>query len=187
LVDFISEQAPIAAMREHLETLVHICEEQLRVLDAERSAIVAELRDYRQMLAADANPDQEESRTKSIEKWLGNLSPTWLAILARLAGYTRFGASDVVLASNELHRLHEAVKQQSPGNARFQLSAYTKKKLIERLGGGNYRLTDKCRASLDLLREERLRLASLRPANSSQNKVWARAGGSGPRTAGDAR
>jgi hypothetical protein len=153
-------------MREHLEILIHHCRGRLEELDAERKALLEEVSEYEEMLNFELAMPQSERALKAMERRLGNLSPTWLAILSRLLTYKHFRAGDVVLVSNELHEQQDAIKKQKRGNVRFQLSAYAKKKLIERLGGGNYRISEKYRAVLELLVAERSRLASFRPPDS---------------------
>jgi hypothetical protein len=169
-------------MREHVELLIFLCRQRMVELDTELSALAEEIRDYNRILAASSKTELVPAASKAINRWLG-LSPSWLAILARLARYKHFRASDMVLVSRELHKQNDAIKEQNLNNARYQLSAYTKKGLIQRLGGANYRVAEKCRTSLELLQAEK----ASHIVDQGQLKIWARAGGSGPRTAGDAR
>jgi hypothetical protein len=72
-----------------------------------------------------------------------NLSPEWIAILRRLADFTSFNSGDVERAARELGFKQTAV------NVRSQLSAYTEKGIIRRLGLGKYRVSDGVKLTLE--------------------------------------
>jgi hypothetical protein len=139
------------SMREGIEELVFYCRQRLKELDEERAAIVAEVAEYQELLRGEIVAKEPWKIVKALEKHLGRLSTTWAAIFHRLSTYKHFNVRDVLLVASNLHRTHSRFRAQSEGNVRFQLSVYTKSGLVERVGGGRYRVGAKYSTSLSLL------------------------------------
>ena len=158
-------------MREQLEVITYHCRQRLAALDAAQSDAADELRVYEAMLKVNDDELRPEVVELAIRKSLGNLSPTWLAILSRLCSYKSFRPNDVVLVARDLNKRNAAIKQQTLGNARFQLHAYTKRGLLERRGGGNYRLNEKSIASLALVASVRSHKVPHRDFDSNNNGI----------------
>jgi hypothetical protein len=165
-------------MREHLETLIYVCRERLEAVESERIALADELRNYERMLGATTDLQCEEY----IVRRLG-VSPAWLAVLTELRTYRRFRAEDIIRVSGQLHSQQETIKVPTRGNVRFQLSKYVTKRLVDRLGGGNYRLNKKCSAAIEVL----CALKTSHSSRTTNTRNWVRAAGSDPTPAGDAR
>jgi hypothetical protein len=132
-------------------TLLFLCRGQLADLETRRTSLCQEIGGYEKLLETDLESLDADFLAKSIQRGLGNLSPAWVAILARLSKFKHFNASDVILISRELNKQQDTIKIQSHGNVRFQLSAYVKSRLIDRLGNGDYRVSDKTRIALELI------------------------------------
>src|SRR5262245_11256614 len=151
-------------MRDYLETQIAMRRQRLAALDHERSTVMAEIRAYEDALAhvdEDATVASGQTRKEASKRSSRlsnqeslNLSPTWIALLRRLASFKHFNASEVILVARELHKEQSAIKEQSWSNVRSQLSIYTKRGIIMRLGGGNYRLSDKTKTALTVRKEE---------------------------------
>ncbi|MGB9370141.1 MAG: hypothetical protein WCE79_29445 [Xanthobacteraceae bacterium] len=138
-------------MREQLENLLFRCRRQMSALDDRRTELFDEIRGYEELLEADPDSVTPEIVERLIRRSLGNLSPTWMAILARLLSFKRFNATDIQGVSQELNRKQNAIKVLSHGSVRFQLTTYAKSGLIKRIGNGDYRLSEKARAALELV------------------------------------
>jgi hypothetical protein len=80
------------------------------------------------------------------------LTKAWAAILRRLSTYKHFRAADVILVSRDFQQHGNIGRIQTPGSARAQLCQLTRKGIIKRLGGGNYRVTEQTKAALEHLR-----------------------------------
>jgi hypothetical protein len=145
----------LPAMRVFLQQKIIERRQRLIALDRERSAVQAELGVYEEMLAnlpddptAAAEPTTDSSHLDDRVKL--NITRAWVAILDRLAPFKHFNASEVMLVARELFKEKILSKEQTKDGIRAQLSQYTKRGLIKRLGGGNYRLTEPTKASLIL-------------------------------------
>src|SRR5262245_49519201 len=142
-------------MRLYLETQIAARRQRLAAVEHERSTLLAEIRAYEDALAhatkgsTEGSPGSIRRATPKGPSQQGlNLSPTWTAILRRLADFKRFNAGEIMLVARELHKQQDAIKEQSPANVRSQLSLYAKRGIIMRLGGGNYRLSDDTKTTL---------------------------------------
>lgn len=129
-----------------------IDEKRRRLADLDKDRLVELLAGFWatvEDLLNDATVD-DQVRTKSKGKKNADIKLTkaWAAILLRLCSYEHFRASDVILISREFHSDGKIDRIQTPGGARAQLCQLTKKRIIKRLGGGNYRVTEKTRATL---------------------------------------
>jgi hypothetical protein len=86
---------------------------------------------------------------KDKSKFSVRLTKTWTAILRRLSTFKHFRAADVILVSREFQNDGKISRIQTPGSARAQLCHLTRKGVIKRLGGGNYRVTEQTKNALE--------------------------------------
>ena len=100
--------------------------------------MLAEIRAYEDALA-----HAKEGRKTNAGMSQGlNLSAEWAAILRRLADFTAFNSGDVEIAARELGFTQTGV------NIRSQLSAYTEKDILRRLGLGQYCVSEATKLAL---------------------------------------
>ena len=100
------------------------------------------------LLGDAADGGQARTKSKASNSAGIKLTKAWTAILRRLSSYDHFRASDVILISRDFEKTGEIDRIQTPGGARAQLCQLTKKGIIKRLGGGNYKVTEKTKAAL---------------------------------------
>jgi hypothetical protein len=129
-----------------------IAEKRRRLASLEKDRLVELLAGFWitiEMLLED-DPSNAARKTKSNGRTSNNLKLTkaWTAILRRLCTYKHFRASDIILISREFQKNGEVDRIQTPGGTRAQLSHLTKKGIIKRLGGGNYRISDQAKTDL---------------------------------------
>jgi hypothetical protein len=139
-------------MRDYLETQIASRRKRLAALDRERATLVGELTAYEDALAksTDGSIDLTEFREPTERNQSLPVLRAWLVILQRMADFTHFNASEVMLVARTLYDEGKLRKPQTNDGVRAQLSLYAKKGIIKRIGGGNYRLTHDTRATLGL-------------------------------------
>jgi hypothetical protein len=139
-------------MRDYLEDQIATRRRRLAALDGERAKLIGELAAYEDALtnASDRSIDFATLKKPTDGQKSLSVSSAWRAILRRLANFKHFNASEVMLVARSLHADGILKKEQTNDGVRAQLSLYTKKGLIKRLGGGNYHLTNQTRAALEV-------------------------------------
>jgi hypothetical protein len=142
-------------MREYLETQIGKRRQRLAAIDTERNQLSAELTALEAALEHSQDPaneadlnDANRPKSRLSKRPSFNLSPTWVAILERLSGFQHFNARDVRQIAATLHREQTAIKEQTYGNVRVQFSLYTKRGILKRLGGGNYKVSEMAKIAL---------------------------------------
>lgn len=129
-----------------------IDEKRRRLADLDKDRLVELLAGFwvtvENLLDDSAVTGNVRAKSKSSNNVDIKLTNAWRAILLRLCGYNHFRATDVILISRELQSNGEINRVQTPGGARAQLCQLTKRQVIKRLGGGNYKVTDKTKATL---------------------------------------
>jgi hypothetical protein len=138
-------------MRDYFEQQITSRRNRLAALERERAVLAAEIAAYQDALAktAEGSIGLIETSSTSKEEILP-VSKAWRTILTRMAGFTHFNAREVLLAATVLNNEGKLNKPQTREGVRAQLSLYTKKGFLQRLGGGNYRLAEKTRVTLGL-------------------------------------
>jgi hypothetical protein len=143
-------------MPSNLENQIKARRKRLADLDQERSELLDQLlRDVSTLVNQNSKSRRKEllhHPTKEVEFEPLNISRNWTAILTRLSGFRTFNASEVGLIvrtlRNEEATDEKRMRPQTLGNIRSQLSLLTKRNIIKRLGGGNYRLTEQTKKVL---------------------------------------
>lgn len=139
-------------MTEYLEKQIAARRSRLASLEKERATLIAELTAYEDALAnaADGAGQITLPASHRHQRQLLPVSSAWRSILQQLAGFKHFNASDVKLIAQKLHSDGTLRKPQTSDGVRAQLSLYAKKQIVKRLGGGNYRLTERTKTALGL-------------------------------------
>ena len=113
---------------------------RLAALEEERARLVSEL---------GSAGYWSNSRTDAADRGAGwdstahpRLGHAWTLILTELISYRHFRANDVMRISLTLMKEGRILRDQSHASARAQLSHLTKKGVVNRLGGGNYRVSE---------------------------------------------
>jgi len=129
-----------------------IAEKSRRLASLEKDRLVELLAGFwitvEMLLEGQPSHSNGKTRDKSKAFPTVKLSKAWTGILRRLCTYKHFRASDIMLISREFEKSGEINRAQTPGSTRAQLSHLTKKGVIKRLGGGNYRVSEQTKADL---------------------------------------
>ena len=138
-------------MNDYLLKQIETRRSRIASLDRERVRLAAELAAYEDALAnADGGSHFTITSPKSRAQQM-RLLPVfgaWRAILQRLLEFKHFNGSDVLLIAQKLYDEGVLKKPVTNDGARAQLSLYAKKRIIKRLGGGNYCVSEQTRAAL---------------------------------------
>lgn len=146
-------------MRDYILSQIRHRRHRLDALDRERVVLHAELRAYEDMLAhvgddtasePQAEPDPQPVRRRvptiqeqDVGKAIAGLSNTWRQMLVALAKQgDKFKSEDAV----RIARLQGV--EFKPVNIRSQFSIYTGRGILQRLGGGYYRVSNEAAAIL---------------------------------------
>lgn len=125
-------------MPSYIENQIAERRQRLLTVDQERLTLLAEIKAYEDALA-----HTKEGKSAGVRRSAGlNLSDEWIAILRRLDDFTTFNSGDVELVARGLGFDQTAV------NIRSQLSGYTEKGIIRRLGLGKYRVSEATKLAL---------------------------------------
>jgi hypothetical protein len=135
-------------MRDYFEQQIASRRNRLAALDRERAVLAGEIAAYLDALSKTTDDSIETSPSPKEE--ILPVSKAWRTILTRMSGFTHFNAREVLLAATVLNNEGKLKKPQTREGVRAQLSLYTKKGFLQRLGGGNYRLAEKTRVTLEL-------------------------------------
>jgi hypothetical protein len=138
-------------MRDYLEEQIASRRKRLAALDKERIALNGEIAAYADALAKALDGSIDQTKLASITAGRPlPVSNAWRTILMRMATFAHFNSSEVMLAAQVLNQEGKLKKPQTWEGVRAQLSLYTRKGIVKRLGGGNYRLTDSTKMGLGL-------------------------------------
>jgi hypothetical protein len=136
-------------MKTFLEEQIAASQERLAALDAERSIVSAELAAYQKMLerftAEIGGSSATKGQTTDSKNRMGRgLSREWLSILSELSKHSKF------FTSRDVERTAQKLEIKQNGvNIRSQLSNYTEKGVVRRIGLGRYVVTDATKEVLD--------------------------------------
>jgi hypothetical protein len=117
---------------------------RLAVLEAERAALLLDLglaKGGHESAAAEGRPMQP-----TLAERYPRVGRTWTLILTELRTYNHFRANDIGRVSYGLLKEGKILRLVSKGAARAQLSHLTKKGVVKRMGGGNYRLSERTKS-----------------------------------------
>ena len=130
-------------MKQYLTSQIDSRRARLQILDQERLKVLAEIGAYEDMLAhlrdseraMPTKPTEAATDPRGITEAVNQLSPAWRAILAALVHRTNFNTSRVLMVAKQQGVATTEV------NVRSQLSIYTNRGILDRIGTGLYCLT----------------------------------------------
>jgi len=148
-------------MGSSLEAQIDDRRKRLIALERERAKLVDELlRDVSALARAKMRSrDNREAHAPDLEADPPPLriSRSWVCILKRLSGFRTFNASEVEIAVRALRAEEKnedkKMRLQRPGSIRSQLTLLTRKGILKRLGGGNYRISDQVKKAIENIGE----------------------------------
>ena len=113
---------------------------ELEELDRKRSRVLANLIGLLENVSsAERLSEAGHGIAESVlQRKVERISNAWLTILQGLLAFRHFNAGDVERIANGLLKDGKLVKPQSRENIRAQLTLFTKRRMIRRMGGGNY-------------------------------------------------
>jgi hypothetical protein len=130
-------------MTTSLQQKIEVRRSRIAILDREREQLLIELVEFERALSLRGTDAAHQKPVRPLPVF-----GAWLAILQSLAEHKRFNAKEVRLVAQKLFSDGVLKKELTRDGVRAQLSLYTKKAIIRRMGGGNYCLTEKTKNGL---------------------------------------